>query len=546
MTAPYRIQHLDRLPLSRLQKLSRLFVTYATDYAPLDAFYAGDYRSSSVRRTLAERVAVHPRGRDALAQVLLEQNARWGLDKATQAHIEALRLPDSVAVVSGQQVGLLGGPLFTLYKVLTLCRLAHTLGKELERPVVPIFWLAGEDHDYEEVSTLTVLKGAEPVTLRLAPPLSGYAGPVGRLPLPTSVRDVLTELENLLPATEFRDSLMALLRETYQPGVTLQDAFARLIKRWLPESGLVLIDPDDARLKALARPLFARELEDWQTAQAHLEQVSRALEDAYHLQVRPQPTNLFLLEDHRRVALDAVQEGFRLRGTDRWLSRREALNLLEVAPERFSPGVLLRPLYQDWLLPTLAYVAGPSEIAYWAQLKPLYAWAGLPMPLVFPRTMALLIEPRIGQLLERYGLRPEMLQEAPDRLLHTLVRQRLDGELEAAFETARQQLNNLVTCLRPVVERIEPTLGPATEALGAALRHELEHFEGRVLKAAKQREATLHHHLARLHASLFPNGVLQERVLSPVYFLSKYGPVLIPQLYEHWPLDPANLHLVYL
>ncbi|CAM3351225.1 bacillithiol biosynthesis cysteine-adding enzyme BshC [Rhodothermus bifroesti] len=546
MTAALRIQQIDRLPLPTLRKLSKLFVTYATDYALLDAFYAGDYRSPSVRRALAKRVAQHPRQRDVLVRVLLEQNTRWGLDAATQANIEALRLPDSVAVVSGQQVGLFGGPLFTLYKVLTLCRLAQALAEELERPVIPVFWLAGEDHDYEEVAALTVLKGAEPVTLRLELPLPGYAGAVGRLPLPASVRDLLAALEALLPATAFREPLMALLNETYQPGVTLQDAFARLLKRWLPGSGLVLIDPDDARLKALARPLFAQELEDWQTAQAHLEHVSRSLEHAYHVQVRTQPTNLFLLEDHQRLALDAFGEGFRLRGTDRQLSRQEALSLLEASPERFSPGVLLRPLYQDWLLPTLVYVAGPSETAYWAQLKPLYAWANVPMPLVFPRTMALLVEPRVAQLLERYKLRPEMLQHDPDHLFHELVRQQLDGELEAAFKAAQQQLDDMVARLRPVVERIEPTLGPATEALGAALRHELDRFEGRVLKAAKQREATLHNQIARLHASLFPNGVLQERVFSPVYFLSKYGLGLIEALYNDWPLDPANLHIVYL
>ncbi len=318
------LQH-ERVPLTTLRDFSALFVTYATEYEPLAAFYAGDYRDPAVRRERAARVAAHPRDRAILVEVLQEQNARWGLDAATRKHIEALRDSDSVALVTGQQVGLLGGPLFTLYKALTVGKLARRLADELDRPVVPVFWLAGEDHDYEEVASVTVLKGAEPVTLRLERPDPDYAGPVGRLPLPETIQTLLDELADLLPPTEFQEPLLALLYEIYRPGVSFQDAFARLLKRLvLDEVGLVLIDPDDARLKALARPLFERELTDWETAHARLEAVSRELAARYHVQVQTRPLNLFLLEDHRRIPLDAEPDGFHLRGEDRVLSRAEA------------------------------------------------------------------------------------------------------------------------------------------------------------------------------------------------------------------------------
>ncbi len=537
----------ERVPLTVLPGLSSLFVHYATVYEPLAAFYAGDYRKPSVRRELARRTAAHPRDRETLVQVLLVQQERWGLDDPTRKHIEALRDPESVVVVAGQQVGLFGGPLFTLYKALTLVKLAQALADELSRPVVPVFWLAGEDHDYEEVASVTVLKGAEPVTLRLEHPDSTYAGPVGRLTLPETIQALLEVLADQLPPTDFRDPLLALLRETYRPGVSFQDAFARLLKRWMPEDvGLVLIDPDDARLKALARPLFERELTDWETAHRRLEAVSQTLATHYHVQVQTRPLKLFLLTDRRRIPLEVEPAGFRLRNEDRVLSRTEILQLLQESPERFSPGVLLRPLYQDWLLPTLAYVAGPAEVAYWAQLKPLYEWAGIPMPLVYPRALVMLVEPRIARWLQRYHVRPEALQEDPDRLFHRLVQAQLDGELEAAFEEARQQLRTLGTRLRPLVERVDSSLGPATEAWVTGLEHELDQFRRRVLKAGKRREATLRDQIVRARNSLFPTGVLQERVLSPVYFLNKYGLGLPQRLLHALSLDTSALQVMYL
>lgn len=539
-------QH-ERVSLTALRGFSALFVTYATEYESLAAFYAGDYRKQAVRRKLATRVAAHPRDRQTLAAVLQAQNERWGLDEATQQHITALRDPESVAVVTGQQVGLLGGPLLTLYKALTVGKLAQALADELKRPVVPIFWLAGEDHDYEEIASVTVLKGVDPVTLRLELPDATYAGPVGHLRLPETMQPLLDELAELLPPTEFRDPLLALLREVYRPGVSFLDAFARLLKCWIPKDlGLVLIDPDDTRLKALARPLFEQELTDWQTSHALLAAVSQELAARYHVQVQTRPVNLFLLTDHRRIPLDAEPEGFCLRSENQILSRAEALRLLLEAPERFSPNALLRPLYQDWLLPTLAYVAGPAEVAYWAQLKPLYEWAALPMPLIYPRALMLLAEPRIARWLQRYQVRPEQLQQEPDQLFHHLVRKQLDGELEAAFEHARRQLRDLGIQLRPLVERVDPSLGPATEAWASGLEHELDQLWARVLKAGKRREATLRDQLMRARNSLFPKGVLQERVLSPVYFLNKYGLELPRQLHQVLSLDTSALQVVYL
>lgn len=537
----------ERIPLTALQHFSALFRDYVTAYEPLAAFYAGDYRSPSERRIHAAQVAAHPRDRETLVQVLRAQQERWGLDETTRNHIEALRREDSVAIVTGQQVGLLGGPLFTLYKALTVGKLARWLADELERPVVPVFWLAGEDHDYEEVASVTVLRGSDPVTLRLERPVPDDEGPVGSLTLPETIVALLDELEELLPPTSFREPLMAMLRETYQPGVSFQDAFARLLKRWVPEEvGLVLIDPADARLKALARPLFERELTDWETAHRRLEAVSQMLNERYHVQVQPRPTNLFLLTDHQRIPLDAGPDSFHLRGTDQVRSRAEVLQLLQEAPERFSPSALLRPLYQDWLLPTLCYVAGPSEIAYWAQLKPLYEWAELPMPLVYPRALVLLVEPRIARWLQRYHLRPEELQEEPGRLFHRLVKEQLDGELEEAFEAARQQLRALGARLRPLVERVDPSLGPATEAWATNLEHELDRFRARVLKAGKRQEETLRNQIIRARNSLFPEGVLQERVFSPVYFFNKYGLDLPQRLLHTLSVDTSALQVIYL
>ncbi|MDX1429046.1 MAG: bacillithiol biosynthesis cysteine-adding enzyme BshC [Rhodothermales bacterium] len=356
-----------RQSFSAMPGFSTLYRHYCERFDDLAQFYAADYRDRNAIASRAETVAGVSRDRTHLVQTLLAQNEAWGLDEATQSNIEALGDADSVAVVTGQQVGILGGPLYTIYKAATAVALSKELASVTGRPVVPVFWLEGEDHDLDEVKSVTVLSGNEPVTLTYQVPdivAGGNHGPVGRLKLTDSIIQLIDQLDEILPTTDFKSELMSRIRHAYKPGVSMRTAFARLLKSFFPSDGLVFISPDDRRFKASAVPLFVKEVEESAVVVDAILETSRHLERDYHVQVNVSPTNLFLVDDMGRFAIDAVGQRFQVRGRDLSFSREELVACIQDDPCSISPNVVLRPILQDTLLPTIAYVGGPGEIFY--------------------------------------------------------------------------------------------------------------------------------------------------------------------------------------
>jgi bacillithiol biosynthesis cysteine-adding enzyme BshC len=540
---------LRRVPFDRMPGFSALYTTYCADYDRLAAFYSGDWRSPEALRQAADRAASHPRNRDRLADVLLEQNERWGFDPATWQHIDALRASETVAVVTGQQVGLFTGPLYTPYKTLTTLQLVRRLAEETGRPVVPIFWLEGSDHDFEEVAHVNLLRQNAVAPLRYSGhtlPENGNLGPVGRLKLNEQITHVIDQVAEILPPTDFRDAMLTHLRAAYQPGRTLLDAFARFMRALFPETGLVFMDPDDVHLKQMAAPLFRREIEDCATSSARLKAVSDVLARDFHAQVHTRPTNLFLCDGEGRHPIDAEEGHFRLRGQDRTFSRNQLLILLDNDPRCFSPNVALRPLMQDGLLPTAAYVAGPGEVAYFAQFKPLYEWAEVPMPVIYPRASLTLTETKVKKVLDTYAVDVADVGEDLDRLFQRVVLQAMDVDIEAVFKEAGGHLHQAINGLKPNIEQVDRTLVRTAEATRASLLKELEKLKGRVVRAEKQNHDQVRAGLEKAQVNLYPGGKLQERSLSVLYFVNKYGPDFLTGLIEQLSLDTSEHQVVEL
>lgn len=541
------ILDLRRLPFVALQGFPKLFTTYCTDYERVADYYAGDWRSAETRRAAADRAAHHQRDRARLVDVLHDQNTRWGLDEATSGHIEALRGEETVAVVTGQQVGLLGGPLYTIFKTLTALRLTRQLAEETDRPVVPIFWLEGGDHDLEEVARIHLLRRNEVVPIRYTGhtlPEDGNLGPVGRLTLNDHINDAIDRVEATLPPSDFHEAVIGMLRETYRPGTTLLDAFARLLRRLVPDAGLVFIDPDDARLKQLVAPLFRREIEAYDTAYERLTATSNRLAADFHVQVHPRRTNLFLNTEDGRYALDAEEDGFRLHGRDETYQRDDLLAMLADAPEQFSPNVVLRPLMQDHLLPTAAYVAGPSEVSYFAQYKALYEWVDVPMPIVYPRASLSLVESKVQKVLDKYNQEVDAFAGDLEVLFQQVVKARMTVDVDAVFDEAASHFHRAINAVKDPVGEVDRTLVKAVEATRAAFINEWNDLQGRVLRAEKRQHDDIRDQLDKARVNLYPNGVLQERALSILYFLNKYSPHLLPTLRETLSLDTSAHQVV--
>ena len=522
-----------RIDIRQLPGTSALLRDYVHHFPALASFYAQDPRDPDAFRAEAAARSRRAYPRRDLVEILGEQNAAWGAPRAVQAHLEELGQSDAVAVVTGQQTGLFGGPLYTLYKALTTLALARRLRATLQRPVVPLFWMAAEDHDVAEADHVQLLdRSGALLTLRF----SAWETPPGFLPanlrLGPGIAATLEELRALLPSTEFVPWLAEALARAYAPGRTLADAFALWMTALLGEDGLVLVNPADPRIKRLTAGVLRQELaEAPRSAQRILEASERLRAGGYPAQIeaRPDGVNCFLLSGGRR-ALVREPAGFRLRDSGEPIPAAELLRLAEEAPEQFSPNVALRPVVQDALFPTLAYVAGPGELAYFAQLRPVYEQFGVPMPILLPRAFLTLAEPRFLQLLERFHLTLPDLTLEPEQLSSRILRTLLPPDVEAKLAKAREEVSETFQGVGEAVAAVDPTLRATVGQTAGHIRGHLDQLERKTVQALKRREADTRQQVLRLCQALMPGGRPQERVFPALPYLAKYGPALLETL----------------
>lgn len=545
-----------RVSLADLHAFPDLFVDVANRRDAALRFYDGDWKDIDVRRNKAEAAAAQPADRDVLADALMEHNALWSNEGAVpedvRANIDALRDASSVAVVTGQQVGFLSGPLYTIYKTITTLQLADEIADDTGRPVVPVFWVEGEDHDVDEIAHASVFHRNDVVDLEYPTDAEEAGstvnvGPVGRLTLDERIDDLLNRLDDVLPPSDFKPDVMASLRDVYRRGTRIEDAFARLIRHLFEGTGLVLMNPDDARLKRLVTPLFRQDLTDGAEAVQAVQTAGTNLEEAgYHAQVHASPTNLFLLDEDGRLPIDVDEDGgFRLRGTARRFTRDELLERLESEPEAFSPNVVLRPLMQDALVPTVAYVAGPGEVSYFAQYRDVYDWAGMTMPLIHPRASVSLVESKVRSVMDDFDLSVADLTGDMEQLFQQVVVQHMEVDIDAVFGEALAQIHGAINDLKPSVDEVDRTLVKSAEAARAAIAQEINELKQRVVRAEKRQHDELRAKLEKARVNLVPGG-LQERRINVHYFLNKYSPDLLGDLRQVLSTDTSAHQVVEL
>jgi bacillithiol synthase len=529
-----------RIPVDirRYPGIRRLAGDYSHAFAPLTPFYAGNPARPEAWLAAIERTQSHERDREALASIIAAQQQRRGAPPEARVALERLRQPGSVAVVTGQQAGAFGGPLYTLLKAVTALRFAARIRQEHQVPAVAIFWIDAEDHDWEEVASCAVFDAdIQARTVRLPAPAGAGEAPVGRLILDDGVSAVLDELASVMPPTEFTATLLTRLRSAYRPGSSLSEAFGRLLEFTLGEFGLVVFDASDSAAKPLVRHLFAREVEfPGHTAELAAAAGAQLVRLGYHAQVSSHADGLALF------ALDGSRQPIRIDGGmfhlgDRILSRPALLAEVNANPAGFSPNVLLRPVVQDALFPTVAYVAGPNELAYLGQLKPVYAHFGVPMPLMVPRASATLLDSAGLRFLAKHDVPVESLHAQDESVLNRLLEAALPEEVERAYQRAADAFDGPMQELVRAVPAIDPTLEGAARSIAGRIHHELQGLHTKIIHAAKRRDETLRRQFSRTRAQAFPDGHAQERTIAFVSFLNRYGPGLIDRLVSDLPLE---------
>jgi len=523
--------------IRRFPWIRRLAADYAYDFDRLAPFFAGNPADRGAWTAAIARAQACPRPRPEVAALVSAQQRRRGAPPQALAATLRLLDPRSVAIVTGQQAGLFGGPLFTLLKALTAVKIAGQVSHEHGVPAVAVFWIEGEDHDWDEISSCSVLDAdLARRTVAIPPPPGAGSVPVAAILLDTSITAALDQLGAVLPATEFTPALLDQLRAAYHPGAGMADAFGRWLEMVLGRLGLVVYDASDPAAKPLVQPMFLRELEQPGHASRLAAVAGQELAArGYHAQVTPQEDSVALFHlDGLRQPIRRHGDGFAVGGSPR--SREALIDEARRHPAGFSPNVILRPVVQDTLFPTVSCVAGPNELAYLAQLARVYAHFGVPMPLMSPRASATLLDSAAARFLAHHDAPLESLQDDEARLNH-LLEQQLPASVEQAFGDARRVVDERMHALMEHVPAIDPTLeGAARSALGR-MQHDLESLHGKIIQAAKRRDETLRRQFHRTRAQAFPDGHLQERMIGWVYFLNRYGPALVERLIEELPLD---------
>ncbi|WP_167746931.1 bacillithiol biosynthesis cysteine-adding enzyme BshC [Cohnella luojiensis] len=462
-----------------------------------------------------------------VAKALRDYQAKLPYYAEAQRSLEKLEHPDGLVVVGGQQAGLFGGALLIYYKALSVIQTARDAERRLGRPVVPIFWIAGEDHDFEEANHVNVQSAESGIRrIRIDRP-EGPRHAVSRTSLSSGQWDsALQELASQLPDSEFKPDLLERLQSHVADTPSLSLAFARLLADWFGSQGLLLLDADDPNLRALEAPMFRELIHRNDELEAALKAgEGRVLNLGFKLQAETArgSANLFLHHEQGRLLLHKEQGSFADRKGNVALTREQMLELPERSPDSLSTNALTRPLMQDYLLPVLAAVLGPSELAYWGILGPAFSEFGLSMPLLIPRQSFTFLEPSIIKLLDKYSLTAEQAISGWSARKEEWLCEQDEWNLEEQFQLARKQFADLYAPIMNTVSSLQPGLAKLAETNRDKILEQMAYLESRSKDAiAKQNDASLRQ-WDRIHQSLTPLDKAQERVYGTVHFWNRYG-----------------------
>jgi bacillithiol synthase len=534
-----RLMECSWISPAELPGMTRLYSAYLSDFSRVAEFYIHPPNTKGIDEAIRE-MQLDGSVRRAVVDVLREQNRAFGGDGATLRNLDRLR-DGAVAVVTGQQVGLFGGPAYSVYKAITAVRLSREL-TERGFDAVPVFWLATEDHDLAEVNHSFVPKrgGFERFELPVSGPQDRR---VGDIRLGEEVREIASRVSALL-AGPCAEKVGQWISEAYAPEETLGSAFGKLMTRVFAGRGLIFLDPMSPELHRLSLPVMRRAVAEHTALAADLVARSEALERAgFHAQVKVtrQSTLLFRIINGQRLALRPANGGLAA-GTETE-SLEDTLHALEANPDNFSPSALLRPVIQDSLLPTVAYIAGAAEGAYHAQTSLLYKKLLGCAPAILPRAGFTLVPQHVTSLLKKYNLDVREAFQGRHKLRARLEAEALPQALSARFDESERSIKSAVESLREPIGKLDQTLLGALENASEKMLYQFNALRAKAGRAEGFRTGVVETHENEIANSLFPENALQERSFGLLAFLASEGPELLDELDRHVKTDGEHCAL---
>ncbi len=523
---------------SDIPRNQNLFLDYVYEFENVQEYYKHNFRNKENFSQLFKNISASRKDKHLnLSAIIKNQySSLQNISNKTLKNISDVDKEKTIAVVTGQQLGIIGGPLYTIYKIITIIKLTNQLRDRYEEyNFVPIFWLEGDDHDFNEVRSINLFDNENQViNIGYKEEISDDDAKqsIGKINFDEALNNFFTDYENSLRATDFKDELIFKLKEFYQVGKSFKQSFKELLFWLFDEYGLIVFDPQDVQVKTLLKDIFKKEVNDFGFHTQKLIQVSAKLEELYHAQVKVKPVNLFYHTDDGRYSVEPVDDIFKLRRKRKQFTKEEILSEIENFPERFSPNVLLRPICQDFLFPTGFYIGGPSEVAYFAQALPLYDFYNLQAPIIYPRSSATLLEKNVANGLDKYDLSLNDIFLGLDELKEKVIADLSENNIANAFEDASKEIELIFDKINENLFAVDKTLLDASGRYKDRVMSSVNELKVKAIKAQETKHETTIRQLTRLSNLLYPMGNLQEREINFTYFYNKYGKDLINKIYS--------------
>lgn len=521
-----------------IPKNQNLFLDYLYEFDNVKEFYKHNFRDKDAYLPLFRKLthSKSKRNFDLSTLVKDQYDDNIKISTKTNRNIELLGKENTIAIVTGQQLGILGGPLYTIAKILTAIRLSNQFSERFDDyKFVPVFWLEGDDHDFNEVRSINILDNDNQIlNIGYKEEISDDDAKqsIGNLIFDEALNEFFTKLDENLRETEFKNELLSKLKDCYQVGKSFKQSFKDLLFWLFDEQGLIIFDPQDSKVKEILKPIFKKEVNDFALHTQKLIQVSARLEEIYHAQVKVKPVNLFYHTDDGRYSVEPVEEIFKLRRKRKQFTKEEILKEIDNAPQRFSPNVLLRPICQDYIFPTGFYVAGPSEISYFAQVTPLYDFYNVVTPIVYPRVSFTILEKNISSTLDKYDLAINDIFLGFEELKEKVIANLSENNIEKVFQESDNDIELLFDKIKENLFAVDKTLVDVSGKTKEKILSLLSELKSKAIKAQENKYETTIRQLTRVSNLLYPNGNLQEREFNFSYFYNKYGMEFIQKLYD--------------
>jgi len=497
--------------------------------------------------------------RKELVELLIRQNKQFGTAGKHLASIEKAVSPRCMFVITGQQPGLFTGPLYSIYKALTAVIFAERQKAMFpEYDFIPLFWIEGEDHDFEESATTSLFDAGQIKQVSLDPWKRLPGQMVSSSTMGPGITDTLSDFTSMLQESDYKKQIVSLLQEIYTPDSSLERAFGKTMAYLFRDYPLVFLSASDPGFKHLAKEIYYRELATCpQTSHTIIEQSSLLENMGYQTQVKPRAVNLFYVNHHdQRMKIEqSSAESFSIVPDKHRYSRHQILEMCDDHPERFSPNVILRPVVQDYVLPTFAYIAGPGEISYMAQYRKTYEHFGLKMPFIIPRGSFTLIEPAVRRTMDKVLQKTGRLTQSRKQLYHTafhdlriLQKKAISGAENHDFDTLldKTEKNILaeIEALSPTLGKLDPNLEQVLAGSLVQIEKVLTGIRQKTHRAGRRKHDELVAQLDKAAAGIFPEDLPQERVINVFYYLNKYGWEILDEFATMLRAHSSESHII--